>query len=80
MAAKKPKGPPEKILDCGLDKDDEAFLYFVDKRGNVTRMARGVAKARTEVILVTGIKRERGYMYYLDDDGDLVREPDTSRG
>ena len=79
MAAKKPKAPPEKVLTCGLDKDDAKYLYFVDKRGNVTRMQRGVAKASTEIILKTGIKRERGFMYYLDDDGDLVREPDSSR-
>ncbi len=79
MAAKKPKTPPEKVLECGLDKDDDKNLYFVDKRGNNTRMAPGVAKAQTEVILKTGIKRQRGFMYYLDDDGDLVREPDSSR-
>jgi hypothetical protein len=77
--AKKPKAPPEKVLACGLDKDDDKYLYFVDKRGNITRMARGVAKAQTEIILKTGIRRQRGFMYYLDDEGDLVREPDSSR-
>ena len=84
MAAKKStsrksKAPPERILACGIEKDDDKYLYFVDKRGNITRMARGVAKATTEVILKTGIRRERGYMYYLDDAGDLVREADSSR-
>jgi hypothetical protein len=79
MASKKPKGPPEKVLECGIEKDDENFVYFVDRRGNLTRMARG-GKGDCEVLLAKCVKREKGFMYYLDDDGDLVREPDNSRG
>lgn len=80
MAAKKgPQVQPEKVLRCGLEKDDAKYVYYVDKRGNLLRMERGVAKAQTEIVLAKAIKRERGFMYYLDDDGDLVREPDSSR-
>jgi hypothetical protein len=39
-------------------------------------MARGVAKAKTEVIVVTGLKREKGWDYFIDDDGDVSREPE----
>jgi hypothetical protein len=77
MASKKPKGPPVKVLECGLDKDDDKFVYFVDRRGNLLRMERGVARAKSEVVIEKAVeKREKGYMYYLDDDGDLVKEPD----
>lgn len=77
MASKKPKGPPEKILRCGIDKDDDRYVYFVDRRGNLLRMQRGVVRASEEVVIEKAVeKREKGYMYYLDDDGDLVKEPD----
>jgi hypothetical protein len=69
----------EKILKTAITKDDEKYLYFVDKRCNIVRMARGVAKAPCEVLVETGLKRAKGYMYYVDDDGDLVREPDSAR-
>lgn len=68
----------EKVRTLGLHKE-EGFVYFVDRRGDLLRMKRGVAKAVCEVIVEKAIRREKGYMYYLDDDGDLVREPDSSR-
>ena len=70
----------ELVYAAGIERDDERFLYFIDKRGNVMRMERGVPRARTEQICQTGIKREKGYMYYLNAAGDVVRAPDTSRG
>jgi hypothetical protein len=73
---KKPSGPPEKVYKAGIQKDDKAWLYYVDKQCNVVRMERGVAKARTEVIVVTGLKREKGWDYFVDDDGDVAREPE----
>ena len=78
---KKPEVPKdtEKVLRCGIDRDPEKYLYFVDKRGNITRMERGVPRARTEVILETGLKREKGFMYFLDEDGDLCRAKDSGR-
>lgn len=76
MASKKPVGPPEKVLRCGIAKDD-AYVYFVERNGDLVRMQRGVIRAGTEVVIAQAIeKREKGYMYYLDDDGDLVKEPD----
>ncbi|MFZ9886776.1 MAG: hypothetical protein ACO3JL_04665 [Myxococcota bacterium] len=79
MATKKVTGTPEKVLRCGVEKDDERYVYFVDRRGNLMRMERGGPKPRCDVVLERAIRREKGYMYYLDDDGDLVREPDSSR-
>jgi hypothetical protein len=73
---KKPAGAAEKVHKAGIQKDDKAWLYYVDKQCNVVRMARGVAKAKTEVIVVTGLKREKGWDYFIDDDGDVAREPE----
>lgn len=70
---------PEKVLACGIEKDEARYIYFVDRRGNLVRMKRGVPRAACEVLIEKAVKRERGFMYYLDDDGDLVKEPDTSR-
>jgi hypothetical protein len=75
---KKVVASPEKVLKAGLVKDPARFLYYVDKQGNVVRMERGVPRAKTEVILVTGLKREKGFAYFLDDEGDVAREPDGS--
>ncbi len=42
-------------------------------------MERGVARAKTETLFEKVIKREKGWMYFLDDDGNVVRSPDNSR-
>jgi hypothetical protein len=78
MATKKKaaSAPPEKMVKAGLPRDATKYLYYVDKQCNVVRMERGVARAKTEVILVTGLKREKGFDYFLDDDGDVAREPE----
>lgn len=80
MAAKKqkvPPGPPEKIFQARLVRDDAKYLYYIDKQCNVVRMERGVPKAKTEVVVVTGLKREKGWDYFVDADGDVAREPET---
>jgi hypothetical protein len=66
----------EKVALLGLSKDVAAYLYYVDRQGNVVRMQRGVAKAKTEVLVANAVRRERGFDYFIDDDGDVVREPE----
>lgn len=75
-AKKKASGPPEKVFTAGIVRDETKFLYYVDKQCNVVRMARGVAKAKTEIIVKTGLKREKGFDYFVDADGDVAREPE----
>ena len=77
MAPKKPKPPAEKVFAAGIKQDKAKFLYYVDRQCNVVRMERGIAKAKTEVIAVTGLKRDKGWDYFLDDDGDVAREPEA---
>ncbi len=77
MASKKPKPPPEKVFTAGIQQDKARFLYYVDRQCNVVRMERGTAKAKTEIVTVTGLKREKGWDYFVDDDGDVAREPEA---
>ena len=77
-ASAKEKVPPEKVLRTGIDVDHDKFVYFVDRRGNLTRMPRG-GKGGMDILVAKAIKREKGFMYFLDDDGDIAREPDSSR-
>lgn len=77
MASKKPKPPAEKVFAAGIQQDKTRFLYYVDRQCNVVRMERGTAKAKTEVITVTGLKRDKGWDYFVDDDGDVAREPEA---
>jgi hypothetical protein len=77
MASKKPKQPAEKVFTAGIAQDKTRYLYYVDRQCNVVRMERGVAKAKTEVLAVTGLKREKGWDYFIDDDGDVAREPEA---
>ena len=76
MAAKKQKGPPEKVHKAGVVRDHARYLHYVDKLCNVVRMERGVPRAKTEVLVVTGVKREKGFDYFVDADGDVSREPE----
>jgi hypothetical protein len=73
---KKAVAPPQKVALLGINKDVVGYLYYVDRQGNVVRMQRGIAKAKTEIIAAAAVVRERGFDYYLDDDGDVVCEPE----
>lgn len=81
MTGKKPPVAPgpEKVCLLGIQKDETRFVYFVDRKGNLLRMERGVRQAKCEVLMERVVRRERGFMYYLDADGDLAKEPDASR-
>ncbi|MEM4282168.1 MAG: hypothetical protein QW559_02140 [Candidatus Woesearchaeota archaeon] len=66
----------EKVAKVGVKKA-EGYLYFVDKKGNVSRvkMARG-RKGRggkPELVAKVGVKKEPGYLYFIDKKGDISR-------
>ena len=67
----------EKVAKVGVKKQG-GYLYFVDKRGNVSRarMARGgrkKGKQKQETVAKAGVKKERGYLYFVDGKGDISR-------
>jgi hypothetical protein len=58
-------------------KKEKGWLYFIDKKGNVSRakMARGrkKAKGKIEVVAKIGVKKESGYLYFIDKKGNVAR-------
>jgi len=67
----------EKVAKVGVKKDD-GYLYFVDKKGNISRakMARGggkKGKSKPQEVAKVGIKKEKGYLYFVDKKGDISR-------
>jgi len=66
----------EKVAKVGVKKV-YGYLYFVDKKGNVSRamMARGKkkGKGKVEVVAKAGVKKEKGYLYFIDKKGDISR-------
>jgi hypothetical protein len=71
---KKADKPVEKVASLGLARDNTQFLYFIDRQGNVVRMSRGTAKAKTDILVPNAVVRAKGYDYFVDDDGDVARE------
>jgi uncharacterized protein YcgL (UPF0745 family) len=66
----------EKVAKVGVKKA-KGYLYFVDKKGNVSRakMARGrkKGKAKIEMVAKVGVKKTKGYLYFIDKKGDVSR-------
>ena len=64
----------QKVAKVGVKKQ-KGYLYFVDKRGNVSRakMARGKkkGKAKVEVVAKVGVKKKSGFLYFIDKKGDI---------
>ncbi|PIQ88668.1 MAG: hypothetical protein COV72_06990 [Candidatus Omnitrophica bacterium CG11_big_fil_rev_8_21_14_0_20_42_13] len=63
----------KKVAKVGVKRED-GYLYFVDKKGNVSRakMARGKKKGgKPTVVAKVGVKKEKGYLYFVDKQGDI---------
>jgi uncharacterized protein YcgL (UPF0745 family) len=63
----------EKVAKVGVKKA-KGYLYFVDKKGDVSRakMARGKKKGgKPEKVAKAGIKKKKGYLYFIDKKGDI---------
>jgi len=63
-----------KIAKLGLKKED-GWLYYLDKRGNVSRakMGRGrkASRVKPQMVARVGVKRKEGFLYFIDRQGDL---------
>jgi hypothetical protein len=65
----------KKVAKVGVKKE-AGYLYFVDKKGNVSRakMARGKkkgGKAKIQVVAKVGVKKQAGFLYFIDKQGDI---------
>ena len=65
----------QKVAKVGVKKA-KGYLYFIDKKGHVSRakMARGKkkGKAKVELIAKVGVKKAKGYLYFVDKQGDVA--------
>lgn len=62
-----------KVAKAGVKRED-GYLYFVDKKGNISRakMARGNKKGGSPTVVAkVGVKKEKGYLYFVDKQGDI---------
>ena len=70
------------IAKTGI-KREKGFLYFLDKKGNVAKVAMKRAGKKADkkqtVVAKTGIKRKTGYLYFIDKKGN-VAEAKMQRG
>lgn len=66
----------EKVAKVGVKKVP-GYLYFVDKKGDVSRakMARGRKGkgGKPETVAKAGVKKQGGYLYFVDKKGDISR-------
>jgi hypothetical protein len=66
----------QEVAKVGVKKE-KGWLYFVDKKGNVSRakMARGRKKGsgKVELVAKVGVKKEKGYLYFIDKKGNVSK-------
>ena len=64
----------KKVAKVGVKKE-AGYLYFVDKKGDISRavMARGKKKGKAKIDKVekVGIEKESGMLYFVDKQGDI---------
>ena len=63
----------KKVTKCSIKKK-KGYLYYVDKRGDVSmaKMARGKKKGgKPQKVCKCGIKKQKGYLYFIDKRGDI---------
>ncbi len=67
----------EVVAKVGVKKQ-KGYLYFVDKRGNVSRAkmsraGRKKGRAKIESVAKAGVKKQKGYLYFIDKKGNVAR-------
>jgi hypothetical protein len=72
-----------KVAKLGIKKE-EGWLYYLDKKGNISRakMGRGrkASKIKPQMVEKVGVKRQPGYLYFVDKNGDLSMAKMSRRG
>lgn len=67
----------EVVAKVGVKKE-KGYLYFIDKKGNVSRAkmsraGRKKGKAKVEMVEKVGVKKEKGYLYFIDKKGNVAK-------
>ena len=65
----------ELVLKTKIIKEPN-WIYHIDENGNLLRGKMGaIPNHHTELVAELNIKREKGYLYFFKDDGDVYRIP-----
>ena len=64
----------EKVKVLHLERDFKQFLYWIDGSGNVVAKQKK-GDAQTVVLVEGAVTREKGFLYFLDKEGDVARSP-----
>jgi len=72
-----------KVAKLGIKKE-EGWLYYLDKKGNVSRakMGRGrkASKVKPQLVARAGVKRVSGCLYFIDKQGDVSSAKMSRKG
>lgn len=72
-----------KVAKTGVKKE-EGWLYYLDKKGNVSRakMGRGrkPSRVKPQMVAKVGVKRVTGYLYFIDKQGDVSMAKMSRKG
>lgn len=72
-----------KVAKLGIKKE-EGWLYYLDKKGNVSRakMGRGrkASKVKPQLVARAGVKRVAGCLYFIDKQGDVSSAKMSRKG
>ena len=74
---------PSKVAKLKIKKVD-GWLYYLDKKGNISRakMGRGrkPSRVKPQQVVKLGVKRKPGFLYFLDKQGDLSMAKMSRKG
>jgi hypothetical protein len=63
------------VAKTGIKKE-KGWLYFVDKKGDISKATMSRGKKRTKgkkLVLKVGIKKEKGWLYFIDKKGNISK-------
>ena len=67
----------EKVLKLGIKKKNKTHIYFISKGGKVSSYDKLTEKKT--VLSNDTVKRAKGYLYFVDGDGDVSRSKMASK-
>ena len=72
-----------KVEKLGIKKED-GWLYYLDKKGNISRAKMGRGRkspgVKPQQVMKVGVSRKTGYLYFVDKQGDLSMAKMSRKG
>jgi hypothetical protein len=66
----------EKVVRLGIKKE-KGYLYYLDQKGvfKVKMDSQGRASGKPALVKDLELPNQRGFLYFVDRDGDVARSP-----